>query len=177
MYTEREWWIEVEINPLDNNIFLFDEILEQIYQNFLENQRQNILGWHFFREYNNLRFRIELDDRETRDRISEILNEYLNSIEIINEYYFANHGNRVENLDDGYSGEKEQYGRLWPHQKKIWEWGSEMAIKSYREFKETGNNIPRRGHQLMRIFHLLSNQLFCSFNEDDIIIIDGTWKR
>jgi len=48
---------------------------------------------------------------------------------------------------------------MWPYQKKLWEWGSEMTVEAIKEFRETGANDPSREYQLERIFHLLSNQL------------------
>jgi len=48
---------------------------------------------------------------------------------------------------------------MWPSQKKIWEWGSEMTVEAIKERKETGTNDPSREYQLERAFHLLSNQL------------------
>jgi len=174
---KREWWIEKEINPINNNLLLFDEILQQIYDNFIIHHRADFITWHFFRENYNIRVRFEFHNREVRDKFVTIINDLLDSIDIINKHYFANHGRRIENLDDGYPGEQETYGRLWFQQKKLWEWGSEMAIGAYKEYLETGDNFPHRSYQLKRVFHLLSNQLHCIFNEGALIFQERSWDR
>jgi len=78
---------------------------------------------------------------------------------LVENHYFARHGERIASFDEGYSGEHDQYKCMWPYQKKLWEWGSEMTVEAIREFRETGTNDPSRKYQLERIFHLLSNQL------------------
>lgn len=154
----QEWWVEVEIVPKENNLQLIDKIIIEIHQNFLASKKQEIKAWHFFREPT-LRLRIEVEDKEKRDILAEELKNYLNSLDEIEEHYFANHGKRIDNLDKGYKGERETYKRMWPYQKKLWEIGSEMAIEAIKEFTETGKNDPSREFQLERIFHLLFNQL------------------
>jgi len=155
---EEEWWIEVEITPKDGKQEVNDEILLLLYDEFLSYRRQNVTSWLFFREPT-LRFRIELIDRDNRDSIAIELKSFLDSIDLVENHYFARHGERIENFDEGYSGERDQYKRMWPYQKKLWEWGSEMTVEAIREFRETGTNDPSREYQLERIFHLLSNQL------------------
>jgi len=155
---EEEWWIEVEITPKDGKQEVNDEILLLLYDEFLSYRRQNVTSWHFFREPT-LRFRIELIDRDNRDSIAIELKSFLDSIDLVENHYFARHGERIENFDEGYSGERDQYKRMWSYQKKLWEWGSEMTVEAIRESRETGTNDPSRKYQLERIFHLLSNQL------------------
>jgi hypothetical protein len=154
----NEWWIEIEIIPRDRNWKQNDEILLALHKEILSSERQNIKSWHFFREPT-LRFRIELTDKENRDRVAKKLRNLLDSIELVEQHFFANHGQRVENLDEGYKGERETYKRMWPYQKKLWEWGSEMAVEAIKEHRETGTNDPSREFQLERLFHLLFNQL------------------
>lgn len=155
---EFEWWIEVEISSTSIRQDLNDDILVKLHDEFLITEQNNIESWHFFREPK-LRFRIELRDKENRDRIAKNLEDFLDSLEIVEDFYFAKHGKRVENLDEGYSGERDQYKRMWPYQKKLWEWGSEMTVEAIKEFKETQTNDPPREYQLNRFFHLLSLQL------------------
>lgn len=155
---EEEWWIEVEITPEGGKQEVNDEIILLLYDQFLSYRRQIIKSWHFFREPT-LRFRIELIDQDNRNSVAVELENFLDSSGLVTDYYFAKHGERIENFDDGYSGERDQYKRLWPYQKKLWEWGSEMTVEAIKELKETGANNPSREHQLERIFHLLSNQL------------------
>lgn len=155
---KEEWWIEVEITPIDGKQETNDDVLLLLYDDFLSHKRESIKSWHFFREPT-LRFRIELTDRENRDNIAVELKNFLDSIELIADHYFARHGERIENFDEGYAGERDQYKRMWPYQKKLWEWGSEMTVEGIREFRETGANDPSREYQLERVFHLLSNQL------------------
>ena len=78
--------------------------------------------------------------------------------------YFANHSQRVTNLEDGYAGEREDYHGMWPYQKKIWEWGAEMTVAAIKEVKEKGENEPTREYQLTRTYHLLANQLSPGFD-------------
>lgn len=158
LLVETEWWIEVEITPRGGKQEVNDDILLLLYDEFLSYKRENITSWHFFREPT-LRFRIELINKETRDNVAVELETFLDSIELVEDHYFAKHGQRIENFDDGYSGEFDQYKRMWQSQKKIWEWGSEMTVEAIKERKETGTNDPSREHQLERVFHLLSNQL------------------
>ena len=65
---------------------------------------------------------MELADSENRDEVTTELENFLDSIELVTEYYFARHGEKIVNLDEGYEGEYDQYKRLWPYQKKLWEW-------------------------------------------------------
>lgn len=67
-------------------------------------------------------------------------------------------GNRITSLNEGYLGEYDQYKRMWPYQKKIWEWGSEMTVEGNKEFSEMENNDPPKQYQLYRLFHILSLQ-------------------
>lgn len=158
--SSTEWWIQMEIFSKQGGKAPQDEILLKLHEDFLSNERQNIVTWHFFREADDLiRFRIEAIDRVNRDRIAGSLKDFVASMQTIKEYYFANHSQRIENLDQGYSGEQISYSRLWPYQKRIWEFGSEMAIESIKEFKETQANNPHLDYQLDRIFHLVSNQI------------------
>jgi hypothetical protein len=156
--SDEEWWIEVEITPNGGKQEVNDEILLLLYDDFLSYRWQIIKSWHFFREPT-LRFRIELVDRDSRDIVAAELRDFLDSIDLVSDHYFSKHGERVESLDDGYLGEYDQYKRMWPYQKKLWEWGSEMTVEAIKELKETGANDPSREYQLERIFHLLSNQL------------------
>jgi len=148
----------MEITPRDRKYELNDDIILALHEKFLSAERQNIKSWHFFRE-TNLRFRMELQSKEIRDGIAERLDDFLDSLKTVQEHYFARHGQRVTNLDKGFSGERETYKRLWPYQKKLWEWGSEMAIEITKEFRETDSNDPPREFQLERVYHLLYNQL------------------
>jgi hypothetical protein len=165
LLNEIEWWIEVEITPKGGEQEVNDNILLLLYDEFLSHKRENITSWHFFREPT-LRFRIELTDKETRDNVAVELETFLDSIELVEDHYFAKHGQRIGNLDDGYSGEFDQYKRMWPAQKKLWEWGSEMTVEAIKEFKETGTNDPSREYQLKRIFHLLSLQLLPEYEQE-----------
>lgn len=131
--TEREWWIEKEIIPKNQNWALNDEILLQLYKKLLSDKQQRIVSWHFFREPP-LRFRIQLNDKENRDKVAKELNSFLDSTNLVEMHYFANHGKKVENLDEGYNGERETYKRMWSFQKKLWELGSEMAVEVLKEF-------------------------------------------
>lgn len=168
MNTQNEWWIQKDIIPQGKNWTLNDDILLLLYEKFLSGDRQNIESWHFFREPQ-LRFRIQLKDIENRNRVASELDSFLDSINLVEKHYFANHERRVENLDEGYNGERETYKRMWPFQKKLWEWGSEMAVEAIKEFKETGTNDPSREFQLERVFHLLCNQLYpFSLNEVEL---------
>ena len=173
--SEEEWWIEVEIMPKGDKQETNDDILLLLYDNFLSGERQNIKSWHFFREPT-LRFRVELIDKENRDRIATKLNNFLNSIDLVADYYFARHGKRIEKFDEGYSGERDQYKRMWPYQKKLWEWGSEMTVNAIKEFRETGANEPSREYQLERIFHLLSNQLSPGYEMKRLEDYSLQWK-
>ena len=162
---EREWWIQVEIFPKKGDQQeLNNEILLILYDDFLSHRRQNISSWHFFREPQ-LRFRIEVLDRETRDNTANDIDNFLSTVDLVATYYFANHEVKVENLDEGYSGEQETYKRMWTYQKKIWEWGSEMTVEALKEFRETGTNDPTREYQLERVFHLLALQLSPEFEQ------------
>lgn len=158
----KEWWIEVEITSSDSEQETNDDILLLLYDDFLSDKRQRIKSWHFFREPT-LRFRIELADEQDRDEIATELENFLDAIELVANHYFAKHGRPIESFDEGYSGERYddgfEYKRMWPYQKELWEWGSEMTVEAIKEFRETGANDPPREQQLERIFHLLSNQL------------------
>lgn len=162
---EEEWWVEVEITPKAGTQEENDDILLLLYDDFLAHKRQKIESWHFFREPT-LRFRIEFVSKEDRDSTAAELKNFLDSIELIAEHYFARHGERIESFDEGYAGEYDQYRRMWPYQRKLWEWGSEMTVESIKESKEIGGNDPSREHQLERIFHLLSNQLLPGYEEN-----------
>jgi len=158
MDSRKEWWIEKEITPKDGKWELNDDILLILHERFIVPERDNTISWHFFREPT-LRFRIELATREIRDDIAKRIDDYLNSSELVQEHFFASHGKRVKTLNEGFSGESETYKRMWLYQKMLWFWGSEMAIESIKELRETGKNDPMREFQLERIYHLLTNQL------------------
>lgn len=66
---------------------------------------------------------------------------------------------------------------MWPYQKKLWEWGSEMTVDSIKESKETGKNNPSREYQLERIFHLLSNQLSPGYEIKRLEDYASPWKN
>ena len=163
MRSQKEWWVQRDIIPEKGNWRLNDDILLKIHKEFLPNLRQKIKSWHFFREPQ-LRFRIEFKDKKTRDDGAVELEGFLDSLDIIEDHYLANHDKKVEKLEDGYKGEIKDYKRMWSFQKKLWEWGSKMAIEAIKEFKETGKNDPPREYQLERIFHLLYNQLNAQSN-------------
>jgi len=173
MPESTEWWIQMEIFSTDNNQEYNDNILVDLYDNVIQLERDYILSWHFFREPS-LRFRLELINEESRDRIAVDLYNYLGSVPYIDTYYFANHSQKVDNLDEGYQGEYKNYQRMWPYQKKIWEWGSEMTVEAIKESQATGENSPSREYQLTRTFHLLCNQLspgfeirYCNSTDDN----------
>lgn len=166
--SQKEWWIEIEITPKNKNWGLNDNILLSLFNNFLEKKRENIKSWHFFREPT-LRFRIELKDKETRDEIADKVKKFLDSNNLVEDYFFAKHGEKIDNLDEGYEGESKQYKRLWPYHKRIWECGAEMAVESIKEKEKTGGNKPTREYHLERAFHLLCNQMNpLSLNEVDL---------
>lgn len=98
---QRECWIEVEITPKDGKQETNDAILILLYDGFLSPIRQNILSWHFFREPT-LRFRIEMSNETYRDSIAAELSNFLDSIDLVEGYYFSKHGVKIENLDQGY---------------------------------------------------------------------------
>lgn len=158
-----EWWVQVEIHSenLDQN--LNDDILVDLYDNIIQKEREHILTWHFFREPT-LRFRLEIKNKDSRDRIAEEILTFLQSIETVEEAYFANHEQRVTNLEEGYAGEREDFQGMWPYQKKIWEWGAEMTVAAIKEVKAIGENEPTREYQLTRAYHLLANQLSPGFD-------------
>ena len=158
MSGQREWWIEKEIIPKDRKWELNDDILLALHEKLIIPQKDNIISWFFFREPA-LRFRIELSNKEIRDDVAKRIDDFLNSLELVKEHFFARHGKRVKTLDEGFSGEPETYKRMWPYQKMLWQWGSEMAVESIKEFRETGTNDPMREFQLERVYHLLCNQL------------------
>lgn len=158
MNGQREWWIEKEITPKDRNFELNDDTILALHEKFIVAEREKIKNWHFFREPT-LRFRIELTSKEIRDDFAERLDDFLDSSELVQEHFFAKHGKRVKNLDEGYSGEDGDYKRMWLYQKKLWHWGSEMALEAIKELRETGFNDPHREYQLERVYHLLCNQL------------------
>jgi hypothetical protein len=112
-----------------------------------------------------LRFRIESIDKENRDRIAQKLTEYLEQLPKVEDYYFADHGKKVESLDEGYKGEKEDYGRLWLYQKKIWESSCEMTVEAIKEKWSDGTNTPSLEYQLTRLYHILSNQLLPRYEQ------------
>jgi len=153
-----EWWIEVEISSLNINQNLNDEILVDLYDNIIQKERENILTWHFFREPT-LRFRLEVKNQDSRNRIANELDVFLQSLEIVEDHYYAIHGERINTFDEGYAGERDTYQRMWPYQKKIWEWGAEMTVAAIKEIEMTGENEPPREYQLTRIYHLLALQL------------------
>ena len=159
---EVEWWIETEIFPKQeiskNDILLF------IYDNFVEDNREFIVSWHFFRENNALRFRIESKNKLNRDITAQNFARFLDEVDYIENYFFARHGEKITNFDEGYQGERDQYKRMWPYQKKIWEWGAEMTVAAIKEIEETGENEPPREYQLTRIYHLLALQLSPRFD-------------
>ena len=158
MDDQIEWWIEIEITPIDGKWELNNDILLALHERFIITERENIISWHFFREPT-LRFRIEFTTREIRDDVAKRVDDFLNSSELVQEYFFARHGRRVKTLDEGFSGEIENYKRMWLYQKMIWYCGSEMAVESIKELRETGTNDPMREFQLERVYHLLCNQL------------------
>lgn len=159
----KEWWIQVEIFTENINQDLNDQILIEIYSSIIEEERDYILSWHFFRELH-IRFRIETVDEVQRNRIADRLVTFLSSLETVEEFYFANHSKKVDDLDKGYDGEYSTYKRMWPYQKKIWEWGSEMTVEAINEEYETGTNEPSRKYQLTRTYHLLANQLSLGYD-------------
>jgi len=158
-----EWWIEVEIYSQNTNQNLNDEILVDLYDNIIQKERENILTWHFFREPT-LRFRLEVKNQDSRNRIADELDVFLESLEIVENHYFAIHGERINTFDEGYAGERDTYQRMWPYQKKIWEWGAEMTVAAIKEIEMTGENEPSREYQLTRIYHLLALQLSSGFD-------------
>jgi len=160
---ENEWWIQVDIFTKKTNQDLNDELLVHLYNDIIEEERDSILSWHFFREFQ-LRFRIETINEEQRSRIADRLSAYLNSFETVVEWYYANHNDKVDDLVQGYDGEQSHYKRMWPYQKKIWEWGSEMTIAAINEEYEIGINEPSRNYQLTRTYHLLANQLSLGYD-------------
>jgi len=181
MPESTEWWIQMEIFSTNNNQEYNDKILVDLYENVIQLERDYILSWHFFREPS-LRFRLELINKESRDRIAVDLYNYLSSVSNVDTYFFANHEKRVDNLDEGYQGEYELYQRMWPYQKKIWEWGSEMTVEAIKESQATGENSPSREFQLTRTFHLLCNQLSPGFDTRYCNSIDDNgeelvWRR
>jgi hypothetical protein len=161
--TTNEFWVEMEIITSNYDQNLNDIILIKLYADVIQNERDCIRTWHFFREPA-LRFRAELHDKENRDRVAELLRNYLSNITEVEDFYIANHGNKVKSLDDGYKGEVETYQRMWSYQKKIWEYGSEMTVEAIKEKSADGYNKPSREYQLTRLYHLLSNQLLPDFD-------------
>jgi len=172
---EEEWWIEVEITCIDGKQETNDEILLLLYEKFLQDRRDYIESWHFFREPT-LRFRIELTDNRNRNTLAAEIKDFLDSVDLVKEHYFARHGQRIENFSQGYAGEQDQYKDMWPYQKKLWEWGSEMTVAAIKEYKKTGANDPSREYQLERIFHLLSNQLSPGYEIRKIDEYSLQWK-
>lgn len=160
---DYEWWIEVEIYSQNTDQGLNDEILVDLYDNIIQKERENILTWHFFREPT-LRFRLEVKNHDNRIRIADDLDVFLQSIETIEDHYFAIHGENINTFDEGYAGERETYQRMWPYQKKIWEWGAEMTVAAIKEKQVTGKNDPSREYQLTRTYHLLALQLSSGFD-------------
>jgi hypothetical protein len=167
-----EWWIEVEIYSLETDQTLNDEILIDLHENIIQQERTQIVTWHFFREPT-LRFRLEIINKDNRDRIADEIDGYLQSLTTIEDHYFALHGNRINNLDEGYAGEREDYQRMWPYQKKIWEWGAEMTVEAIKEKELTKENNPSRKVQLTRTYHLLANQLSPGFDREYSFRLDN----
>ncbi len=163
MNVKKEVWIQVDIIPKGKNFELNDEILLQIYKEFLSVPNKKISSWHFFREPQ-LRFRIEFDNKESRKALWDELNKFIDNLTIVESHYLADNKKKVKQLEDCYKGESDSFKRLWLFQKKLWEWGSKMAVESIKEFKETGANNPLREYQLERLFHLLYNQLNADSN-------------
>jgi len=159
----QEWWIQVEIHAENLDQKLNDEILVDLYDNIIQKEREHIITWHFFREFT-LRFRIEVKNKDSRDRIAEDILTFLQPIETVVDAYYANHEQKVNDLDEGYTGEQETYESMWPYQKKIWEWGAEMTVAAIKEVREKGENEPTREYQLTRTYHLLANQLSPGFD-------------
>lgn len=153
---EMEWWIETEIFPKKESSL--NDLLEFIYDSFIEGNREDILSWHFFREKGALRFRIESSNELKRDIVAQKFVIFLDELNIIDRYFFARHGIEITSFNEGYKGEHDQYKRMWHYQKKIWEWGSEMTVESIKELNKMGKNEPPKQYQLYRLFHLLSIQ-------------------
>jgi hypothetical protein len=153
-----EFWVEQEILSISGTNEENDTIVEKLFDEFLPTISNVAVSWHFFREPA-IRFRVQARSIEERDRISVSLDTFLDSLGIVSHHFPTCHGNAINNLDEGYKGEAQAYKRMWHHQERLWQLGSEMAVEAIREFREKHTNDPSREHQLSRAYHLLCNQM------------------
>ena len=87
-FAAQEWWVQVEIQSKNLDQNLNDEILVDLYENIIQKEREHIITWHFFREPT-LRFRLEVEDKDSRNRIAEEILTFLQPMETVEEAYYA----------------------------------------------------------------------------------------